>query len=443
MNKKLLFLTKTSLAKKTKSKWFKIINLLLLILIVGVINIDSIITFFGGDFNQKLEIIVIDHTNEVSEIFKTGVNSAEKALDKDPKIEVKTTKKTKKEIEKKIGKKVLVIFDASNKDLLKAQVISDGVIESTDYQLITTALSTTKYNYGLMHSNINPNELKKISSPIKINRVILDKEKNSDSDNMDMIMGTVFPTIILPFFMLIIFLVQMIGSEIYEEKSTRSMEVIISNVSPKTHFLSKMFSANIFAITQGLLLLIYGAFGLFIRGSIGNSSAVTSLTAQISDIWDLLVKSGFVEKLSYIIPLTLVLLVFSFFAYSLVAGILASMTVNMDDYQQIQSPIMLVLLVAYYLAIMASMFHGSLFIRVLSYVPFISCLLSPALLVLGQTSILDVGISIVLLLLFNMIVMKKGLGIYKEGILNYSNEKVWKKFKKTLKRSNKKKDKNK
>lgn len=435
MNKKLLFLTKTSLAKKTKSKWFKIINLLLLILIVGVINIDSIITFFGGDFNQKLEIVVIDHTNEVGETFKMGVRSAEKALDKDPKIEVKTTTKTKKEIEKKIGKKVLVIFDSSNKDLLKAQVISDGVIESTDYQLITTALSTTKYNYGLMHSNINPNELEKISSPIKVNRVILDKEKNSDSDNMDMVMGTVFPTIILPFFMLIIFLVQMIGSEIYEEKSTRSMEVIISNVSPKTHFLSKMFSANIFAITQGLLLLIYGTVGLLIRGSIGNSSAVTSLTAQISDIWNLLVKSGFVEKLSYIIPLTLVLLVFSFFAYSLVAGILASMTVNMDDYQQIQSPIMLVLLVAYYLAIMASMFHGSLFIRILSYVPFISCLLSPALLVLGQISILDVMISIVLLLLFNIIVMKKGLKIYKEGILNYSNEKVWKKFKQTLKKS--------
>lgn len=433
MNKKLLFLTKTSLAKKTKSKWFKIINLLLLILIVGIINIDSIITFFGGDFNQKLEIIVIDHTNEVSKTFKAGLKSAEKVLDKDLKVEVKTTTKSRKEIEKKIGKKVLIIFDSSKKDFLKAQVISDGVIESIDYQLITTALSTTKYNYGLMHSNINPNELEKISSPIKIDRVILDDEKNSDSDNMDMVMGTVFPTIILPFFMLIIFLVQMIGSEIYEEKSTRSMEVIISNVSPKTHFLSKIFSANIFAITQGLLLLIYGGVGLLIRENIG-SSAVTSLTAQISDIWNLLVKSGFVEKLYYIIPLTLVLLVLSFFAYSLVAGILASMTVNMEDYQQIQTPIMLVLLVAYYLAIMASMFHGSLFIRVLSYIPFISCLLSPALLVLGQISILDIVISIVLLLLFNIIVMQKGLRIYKEGILNYSNEKVWKKIKQTLKK---------
>lgn len=437
MNKKLLFLTKASLAKKTKSKWFKIINLLLLILIVGVINIDSIITFFGGDFNQKLEIIVIDHTNEVSETFKMNLKSSEKALDKDPKIEVKTTKESRKEIEKKIGDKVLIIFDSSHNDFLKAQVISDGAIESNDYQLITTALSTTKYNYGLAHSNINPEELEKISSPIKIDRVILDKEKNSDSDNMDMIMGTVFPTIILPFFMLIIFLVQMIGSEIYEEKSTRSMEVIISNVSPKTHFLSKMFSANIFAITQGLLLLIYGVVGLLIRGSIGNSSAVTSLTSQISDIWELLVKSGFVEKLSYIIPLTLVLLVLSFFAYSLIAGILASMTVNMDDYQQIQSPIMLILVVAYYLAIMASMFHGSLFIRILSYLPFISCLLSPALLVLGQVSILDITISIILLLLFNIIVMKSGLRIYKEGILNYSSEKVWRKIKQTLKNSNK------
>ena len=94
---------------------------------------------------------------------------------------------------------------------------------------------------------------------------------------------------------------------------------------------------------------------------------------------------------------------------------------------------MLILLVAYYLAIMASMFNGSIFIRTLSYLPFISCLLSPALLVLGQVSILDVSISIIILLLFNIIVMKNGLKVYKEGILNYSNEKVWSKLKKIIK----------
>ena len=108
------------------------------------------------------------------------------------------------------------------------------------------------------------------------------------------------------------------------------------------------------------------------------------------------------------------------------------MTVNMEDYQQIQTPVMLVSILSYYLAIMAGVFNGSIFIKVLSYVPFISCLLSPALLVLGQISIIDVIISIVILIVFNIFVFKRGIRIYKEGILNYSNEKVWSKFKKII-----------
>ena len=67
MNKKILFLTKNSIIKKMKSKWFLLINALLCIVIVGLINIDSIIHFFGGDFNEKLEIVVVDNTNEVYE----------------------------------------------------------------------------------------------------------------------------------------------------------------------------------------------------------------------------------------------------------------------------------------------------------------------------------------------------------------------------------------
>ena len=37
-----------------------------------------------------------------------------------------------------------------------------------------------------------------------------------------------------------------VDSEINEEKTTRSMEIIISNVSPKIHFLSKIISSNLF-----------------------------------------------------------------------------------------------------------------------------------------------------------------------------------------------------
>ncbi len=435
MNKKLRFLTKTSLLKKIKSKWFIGINILILIIIVGILNIDSIISFFGGDFSNNLEVVVIDKTEEVYDIFKANIDSSKEVLDSDNSIKIKKSNKSEKELKKKLDDKILIVLKSSPEEYLTAKVISKKKIDAIDYQLITSALSSTKYNYGLIKTNIDIEKLKMISSEMKIDRVVLDKDSKSAADNMDTIMGTVFPTIILPFFMLVIFLVQMIGSEIYEEKSSRSMEIIISSVSPKVHFISKIISSNLFAIIQGTLLISYGAIGLIVKNNISTSSS-SSITSMFSTLWTTLVESGFVDKLYYIIPITLLLLLLSFFAYSLVAGILASMTVNMEDYQQIQTPIMLVSLLSYYLAIMAGVFDGSTFIKVLSYVPFISCLLSPALLVIEQISIVDVLISIAVLLIFNIFIFRHGMGIYKEGILNYSNEKVWSKFKKIIKNKN-------
>jgi ABC-2 type transport system permease protein len=123
----------------------------------------------------------------------------------------------------------------------------------------------------------------------------------------------------------------------------------------------------------------------------------------------------------------------SFVAYSLIAGILASMTVNQEDFQHIQIPIMLICSLSYYLAIMSSMFNGSIFIRVLSYIPLVSSLLSPALLVIGEVGVIDVIISLSMLLLFIYVLVKYGLRIYKIGILNYSQDKMWTKILKASK----------
>ena len=67
-------------------------------------------------------------------------------------------------------------------------------------------------------------------------------------------------------------------------------------------------------------------------------------------------------------------------------------------------------------AIMAGMFNGSVLIRILSYIPLISAILSPSLLVLGQIGVIDYIISCILVILFNYILVKYGLRIYKVGI---------------------------
>ena len=109
------------------------------------------------------------------------------------------------------------------------------------------------------------------------------------------------------------------------------------------------------------------------------------------------------------------------------------MTTNTEDFQQIQTPIMIISMIGYFLATMAGVFNGSLFIRILSYVPLISAILSPSLLVLGQIGVTDIIISLIIVIITNFIFIKYGLKIYKEGILNYSSKGLWKKIFKAMK----------
>lgn len=427
MKSKLWYLTNVSLKKKMKTKWFVAANLVLLVLIVGFVNIDSIIGFFGGDFNEDQKIIVLDETNQVTTLFEQNVKTTLESVDSDQEITVTSSTEdiaTLKE-EAKENKQILIVFSFDEENMLEAQVISKKNIPTLTYQLISQSLNATKQQVELAHSSIDPEELARLSSPIQITREILDDQASNQDENMQLIMTTVFPTLILPIFMLVIFLVQMIGAEINEEKSTRSMEIIISNVSPKTHFFSKILSANIFVISQALLLLFYAGIALLIRSVIAPGFNLASLGEGVGSALQAIEATGIVAKLGYIIPFALVLLVLSFLAYSLVAGILASMTVNMEDFQQIQTPIMFICLAGYFLAIMSGLFDGSILIRMLSYVPFISCLLSPALLVIGQIGIIDIVISIIVLALFNWWLIHYGLKIYKVGILNYSQDKMW------------------
>lgn len=428
MSSKFWYLTKQSFKKKAGSKWFIGINILLAILIIALININSIIAFFGGDFNETTNIIVLDQTDVSYPILKEAMTTIIKEEELEN-INIKESDKTEKKLTKDLkDSEVVVVLNNDTASYVTAKIISNEKIDNTTYQYIAQALNTTKTTVGLIKTNTDPNLLNELSTPIETERVVLNEEKSVD-ENMEMIMGTVFPTLILPFFMLIIFLVQMIGGEICEEKTTKSMEIIISNVSPKTHLFSKVLASNIFIILQGLLLVVYAVIGVLIS----TKGQGIEMTSEMTGIISTIKETGMLNQLISLIPAALILMVLSFIAYSLIAGILASMTTNMEDFSQIQTPIMLVLLAGYYLAIMAGMFDGSTLIKILSYLPFLSCLISPSLYMIGQITMVDVIISIIILMLFIIAMTKYGLRVYKVGILNYSNEKIWTRFLKALK----------
>lgn len=418
MTRKFFYLMKLSFNKKLKSKWFIAVNIILALSLFALFNLNSIITFFGGEFDKPLKVLVYDKTNISYPYLKNNIDSLTSELE-DKKLVVKSVSNENKKIK---DDEILISLNLDD-NLLKAKVISDKKIDSSVYQVIYQGLNATKQQVLMERLNLDDNTLALLSTNIDIKRVVLSDKKSQD-ENMSLVMSTVFPSLILPFFMLIIFLVQMVGGEICEEKTTKSMEIIISNVSPKVHLLAKIVANNLFVLLQALLLFIYGLIAFFISSRNGS----LNIPSEITSVWDSLSASGLINDIVSLLPMLLVLIILSFLAYSLLAGILASMTTNIEDFQQLQTPIVFILLAGYYLAIMAGMFQGSVFLKIAGYIPLISCLLAPTLYIMGEISILDISIAIILLIGLLYLLIKYGMKVYKVGILNYSNEKVWTRF---------------
>lgn len=433
MKNKLKYLIKMSLDKKIKTKWFIVANVIFFIAIAGLVNIDNVVKFFGGDFEETTHIMVLDEVG-VYDTFSATYKNASKYVENLSNTKIEKYTKTKKDGEKEVEEdndKILLVLDKDKNNYLKVDLISYNGVDALTETAITSTLNEVKGSLVLDKYNTSPKLLEELNTKVDVNKVRLDKK---DTDKYtEQITGVVFPLIILPFFMLSMFLVGMIGAEVNEEKTSKSMEIIISNVSPKVHFFSKVIAGNLFVLIQGVLLVFYALVGLVIRMLISGPNLLSTIPSEAKEMVNVITQSGIMSKIGIILPTTLILMILTFIGYSLLAGILASMTTNQEDYQQLQTPIVIISLVGYYMSMMASVFEGSIFIKVASYVPFISALLSPVLLFLGQITYIDVLISLGLMILVIWLLIKYGLRIYKVGILNYSSSNLWKKMFKAVK----------
>lgn len=432
MNHKLKFLMKQSLEKKMNTKWFKVANILIAICLIGIMNIDRIITLFGGDFEEKREVIVLDETGTF-DLFANNFNIISESLGEMKNYEVKQSFEPLENLKKELNKeeeKIIITLNRDNMNYMNSEIISYDPIDTVTSQLIQTVLNQVKSNMVLETSGFTESEIASLTSPVTMTKTVTNEDAEN-AESKDMLSAGLILVFIVPFFFLITMLTQMIGAEINDEKSTRGMEIIISNVSPKTHFISKIYSSTLFVIIQGSLLLVYGIIGYATRAFLGASgllSASGDVANSVSEIFTMIKETGVLELLLKGLPFILTLFIVSFLAYAILAGVLASMTTSIEDYQQLQTPLMIILLVGYYIAIMASSFDGAIFVKIVSYIPLLSFLVAPVIYMLGQTTLIELGISALICIIFTIFFFRYGLRIYKVGILNYSSSKLWKKI---------------
>ena len=180
MKNKLKLLIKDGLNKKINTKWFKVVNIILLVVIVGLINIDNIIKFFGGNFDDPIVIYVIDNTNKYYEAIKSSYDNIDlSALGSESEIKLadKSLDDLKEEMVNDESNDIILVINSNNGKVV-ADVISYNYVDAVTLQVLNSTLSSVKTNIALMESSLTEEELASIYEPVEINRSYL-------SDNLD------------------------------------------------------------------------------------------------------------------------------------------------------------------------------------------------------------------------------------------------------------------
>ena len=422
--KKFKFLVKYGLLKRIGRKSFIIANLVIAILSIIIINLPSIINLFGGGDDEMTELNIeianeINAPTLVSDLeaqFNLGLPAPFYLVDE---INLSSVDVDAFWLDEEVD--MLFTFQGS---------VDDPVIQIYS-------------KYPEMNSNfMNQIELQLISYQLggAYERPVFQTILAPDYEDPEagMMIGSISSLLILPLFILVTMATQFVGVDIIEEKSTKAIETIIASVPANTHFISTIVSSIIFVIIQGGLMLFYGLL----------ASLVSKLFQTSPDINLPSGEGSLLTYLAEILPnwpslliMTVLFMVLGTLFYLVVAAVFASMAVTQEDYQQFQSPLMLMLLGGFYIGIFAPMAGGESFMRIMAFVPIFAPMVAPVAIAAGSMSVMQGVVALVVLVAFLAVTVYFVSPVYKVAILNYDQTKFFKRvgdyFKKAFHKSKK------
>ncbi|MDY0074358.1 MAG: ABC transporter permease [Acholeplasmataceae bacterium] len=422
--KKFKFLVKYGLLKRIGRKSFIIANLVIAILSIIIINLPAIISFFGGGDDEitEMNIQIVDEIDlatlqsDLSDKFNLGLDDPFYLFETYSGSSFNPTAFWEDE-----NLDVVFKFEGSVEDPVvtlysKYPDMNSVFINQIELQLIS---------YQLGEAYERP-QFGTVLAP------------DYEDPNEGMMIGSIASLLILPLFILVTMATQFVGVDIIEEKSTKAIETIIASVPSNTHFLSKIVAAILFVIIQGGLILLYGLIATLVAKVFSSSPAI-NLPQGEGSLLDYL--ATILPNWPILLLMTVLFIVIGTLFYLVVAALFASMAVTQEDYQQFQSPLMLMLLGGFYIGIFAPMANGEGFMRIMAFVPIFAPMVAPVAIAGGSMTILQGVIALLVLVLFFLLLLYFASPVYKVAILNYDQTKFFKRigdnFKKAFKKSKK------
>lgn len=387
MNRKLI-VALDSFKKQIKSPafWAMVFVPILVMLIPVGINYflaKSDANKLGSDGN-KYQIVADEN---ISPFFK-GMENEYKLVNKDEAEKALKTEKIESygEISEKNGQVFLVIETKTmdDKALSKLPLFANEIQNAINIK-----------NAGMNEKQIGIFSTK---ADVKVNQ--LDKGKSL------MVYASYFILLMFMYFMLIMYS-NILVVDIATEKGSKMIEFIFSSVSAKDYFAGKILGNFLAIIVHSIIYIVLGVVSYFIIKSKGLLDMVK-------------IDLSFDQSSLIIIGEIFLFIILSLLAYMIIAAMLGSLASKQEDASKVATPLMVTIIGAFMVAMIFMNRPVNLFVKIASYVPYISVFFMPLRLIKGNAGITEGGISIMILIASLYISYVLASKVYKKHILNYS-----------------------
>jgi ABC-2 type transport system permease protein len=393
--KKLKFLIAYGLKKRIFKKSFLISNLIIGLITLIIINIPLLIALFDSNEEKlfKIDMITDVETEALTPILEGALNQG-------------------------FETSFFIINQVStfDEETFFAQNDIDMVII---LNRVNDVLSIKLYRFEVTYDQMIIQTLQYLDTLEQFEsyqpaRVELFLPENYEDPIIAEIVNSLAIVFVLPLFIIMVFGIQFVGVDIIEEKSSKAIETIISSVPANIHFLSKIISSIIFIMIQSSILLIFGFIGTLITRASQSASPVLGDSASLLSFVEL-----YFPHWQSIIAFSIIFILVGSIFYLVFAALIAASSTTQEDYQQFQSPMMLILVLGFYISIFASAAQAYELLRIVSFIPLFSPLVVPVAYALGAVSVSDMLIALLITIVFTSVIIKIFTPMYKVAILSY------------------------
>lgn len=431
---------------KVKKKSFLIITFLAPILFAALCVLPSLIMF--GTKEEAKKIAVIDRSGIVLDVLED--TETIKYVD----CSAENLDSVKANLAALGYNAVLNIsaLDEQNKTV-SADVFSEKPLGVDMTESINNRINKAVEQYRVDSYGIDGLQeiMKDVKSDVKLKSYTLDEEgKETISESgvfmiVSMLLGMVI-------YMFIAIFGAMVMSSVIEEKTSRVVEVLISSVKSTELMFGKIIGIALVAITQFVLwiiltLAIIGVVGAVVGQDVFagadateivqmagvNEEMAASVTEAISEPSEMSVIMTTLRSMPIgeIIVCFFIYFIFGYMLYASLYAAVGSAVENEGDTQQLQLPITIPLLLAFFIAIYSFKAPDSALAFWGSMIPFTSPIVMLARLPFDPP-VWEVVVSVVALIITFVVCAWASARIYRVGILTFGKKSTYKDLKKWL-----------